>query len=99
MLNSLPLLVRKESEHQKAQEGRVASVTAVLSQQCYLGMQENIFEDDFLDDTLLKFILMVKHKGSAMVIILYLVSCEPERSINKKADFLSGRRGKTGIPS
>jgi hypothetical protein len=36
-------------------------------------MQENIFEDDFFDDTLLKFILMVKHKGSALVIILYLV--------------------------
>lgn len=42
-------------------------------------MQENTFEDDFLDDTLLKFILMVKYKGSALVIILYLVmlwACE-----------------------
>lgn len=73
MLNSLPLLVRKESEHQKAQDGRTAIVTLVSSQQSYLNMQENIFEDDFFDDTLLKFILMVKHKGSALVIILYLV--------------------------
>lgn len=62
-------------------------------------MQENIFEDDFLDDTLLKFILMVKHKGSAMVTILYLVCCEPARSINKEVDFLFGRRNKTGILS
>lgn len=73
MLNSLLLLVRKESEHQKAQDSRTAAVTSVSSQQQYLNMQENIFEDDFLDDTLLKFILMVKHKGSASVIILYLV--------------------------
>lgn len=73
MLNSLPLLVRKESVHQKAQDGRTAIVTLVSSQQSYLNMQENIFEDDFFDDALLKFILMVKHKGSALVIILYLV--------------------------
>lgn len=62
--------MRKESEHQKAQDGRTAIVIPVSSQQQYLSMQENIFEDDFLDDTLLKFILMVKHEGSAMVIIL-----------------------------
>lgn len=73
MLNSLALLVRKESEHQKAQESRAAAVIPVSSQQQYLSMQENTFEDDFLDDTLLKFILMVKYKGSALVIILYLV--------------------------
>lgn len=99
MLNSLLLLVRKESEHQKAQDSRTAAVIPVLSQQQYLGMQENNFEDDFLDDTLLKFILMVKHKGSAMVIILYLVCCQPARSINTKVDFLLGGRGKIGISS
>lgn len=71
--------MRKESEHQKAQDSRTAAVIPVSSQRQYLSMQENIFEDDFLDDILLKFILMIKHKGSAMVIILYLVmfpACE-----------------------
>lgn len=65
MLNSLPLLVRKESEHQKAQGIRTAAVTLVSSQQQDLSMQKKIiFEDDFLDDSLLKFILMVKQRLS-----------------------------------
>lgn len=95
VLNSLPLLVRKESEHQKAQDRRAAAVIPVSSQQQYLSMQENIFEDDFLDITLLKFILMVKHKGSAMVIIPYLVILWACEIYNKTVKSFYGRRDKT----
>lgn len=68
--------------------GRCSVISAVV-----LRMQENIFEGDFLDDALLKFILMIKHKGSAMVIIFYLVSCEPERSTGEKVRFLVWEEG------
>lgn len=57
-------------------------------------MQENIFKDDFFDGTPLKFILVVEHKGSGIVIIFHLVMLPASEFFKQEVGITFwGRRG------
>lgn len=77
MLNSLAVLVGEESEH-RSPDSRAAAATGFHLGGGTYACKEIPLKMIFLT-TLLKFILMVEYKGSAMVLILYLVmlqACE-----------------------